>query len=118
MEPKYAALVQIVWYTDRHHHVVHQKYWELRSVDSLCGQQLEQNREYGVDVDNSQRSAGSEKPGRDSESLVCREYEVNGREYVRVEQRMVIRTLQREAAPLDRKSTRLNSSHTVISYAV
>src|SRR5438094_4960367 len=34
MEPKYAALVQVVWYTDRHHHVVHQKYWELRSVDS------------------------------------------------------------------------------------
>src|SRR5438132_363676 len=51
MEPKYAALVQVVWYTDRHHHVVHQKYWELRSVDSLCGQQLEQNREYGVDVE-------------------------------------------------------------------
>src|SRR3989442_9758846 len=114
MEPKYAALVQIVWYTDRHHHVVHQKYWELRSVDSLCGQQLEQNREYGVDVDNSQRSAGAEKTRRNGKSLVCREYKVNGREHVRVEHRMVIRALQRE----DRKSTRLNSSHVRISYAV
>src|SRR5438552_6232435 len=101
MEPKYAALVQIVWYTDRHHHVVHQKYWELRSVDSLCGQQLEQNREYGVDVDNSQRSAGAEKTRRNGKSLVCREYKVNGREHVRVEHRMVIRALQREVAPLE-----------------
>src|SRR5436305_9308265 len=101
MEPKYAALVQVVWYTDRHHHVVHQKYWELRSVDSLCGQQLEQNREYGVDVDNSQRSAGAEKTRRNGKSLVCREYKVNGREHVRV----------------DRKSTRLNSSHVRNSYA-
>src|SRR5438105_8411920 len=101
MEPKYAALVQIVWYTDRHHHVVHQKYWELRSVDSLCGQQLEQNREYGVDVDNSQRSAGAENTRRNGKSLVCREYKVNGREHVRVEHRMVIRALQREVAPLE-----------------
>src|SRR5437867_2910833 len=99
---KRAALVQVVWYTDRHHHVVHQKYWELRSVDSLCGQQLEQNREYGVDVDNSQRSAGAEKTRRNGKSLVCREYKVNGREHVRVEHRMVIRALQRrEVAPLE-----------------
>src|SRR6266702_1141946 len=110
MEPKYAALVQIVWYTDRHHHVVHQKYWELRSVDSLCCQQLEQNREYGVDVDNSQRSAGAEKTRRNGESLVCREYTVTGTDPVRVEHRTATRAPLREVAPLENVYT-LRSAH-------
>src|SRR5947208_15433741 len=60
MEPKYAALVQVVWYTDRHHHVVHQKYWQLRSVDSLVGTHFEQTGDNVVDVSNTYVSSGCE----------------------------------------------------------